>query len=240
MTGSGRVAVRRRAGDRLRVIGLGPYRHQQVRPQLGGPRAAQCVRPAQHLPVIWVADQVIAERGARAEHRGEPAPQPGVGAQRGEQVFVERHPGQRDQGQIRVGGRGERGQQAGVGALGIEGQVLAEQPFRPRRVRESDPGQFPGRRGPSARAHICTVTAAWRVGFPWWGSGPGRPPAARETGAWIWRSGVRPGFREGGGRGTLRLPNGSRRSGAGAVRRRPRQGGAPGGVGALLNDATGR
>ncbi len=107
--GGSRVPVLRpgRVGDRLRVVGLSAHRRQQVRPELGGPRAAQRVRAAQHLAVVRVADQVIAERGARAEHRGKPVPQPGVSAQRGEQVTVERHPGQRGQGQIRVGGRGE-------------------------------------------------------------------------------------------------------------------------------------
>ncbi len=162
-------------GDRLRVAGLGAHRRQQVRPQLGGPRAAQRVRPAQHQAVVGVADQVVAERGARAEHRGQPVPQPGVSAQRGEQVAVERHPGQRGQGQIRVGGRGERGQQVSVGALGVEGQVLTEQPFRAGRVSKSHPGQFPGRGRPSAHAHPCTVTAGCTVGFPW-------PDSARRRG----------------------------------------------------------
>ena len=100
-----------------------------------------------------MADQVIAQRGAGAEHRGKPAPQPGVGAQRGKQITAERHPGQHDQGQIGVGRRSQRGQQVSVGALGIKGQVLAEQPLRPGGVSESHPGQFPGRCRSSARTH---------------------------------------------------------------------------------------
>ena len=236
--GRGQVPVPRpgRVGDRFRVVGLGAHRDQQIGPQLGGLRAAQRVRAAQHLPVIRVADQVIAERGARAEHRGEPVPQPGVSAQRGEQVTVEGHPGQRDQGQIRVGGRGERGQQVSVGALGIEGQVLTEQPFRAGCVSKSHPGQFPGRGCPSARTHICTVTAGCGVGFLRTGS-PGAA-GARVTGADTAARGLRQrpesgiGRRGQGGRGRAPRFRTGQKSGAGAVRRRPRQGGAPGGVGA--------
>ena len=168
-----------RVGHRLRVAGLGPHRQQQVGPQFGRPRAAQRVRAAQYLPVRRVAGQVITERGAGAEHRGEPASQPRVGAQGGEQVPAERHPGQCGQGQIRVGGGGQRGQQVSVGALGIEGQILAEQPFRPVRVSESHPGQLPGRGCPSARTHPCTVTAGCHAGFPW----PAGRGWARVTGA---------------------------------------------------------
>ena len=241
----GRVPVLRRgqAGDRLRVVGLGAYRQQQLRPQLGRARAAQRVRAAQHPPVPGVADQVIAERGARAEHRGEPAPQPRVGAQRGEQVRAERHPGQGDQGQIRVGGGGQCGQQVCVSTLGIEGQVLAEQPLRPGCVSESHPGQFPGGCRSSARTHPCTVTAARGVGFPW--SGQYRCAGTRRDGGRLKRPdpALRAREREAGegeGRRPPGFRNGSRRSGAGAVRRRPRQGGAPGGVGALVKCATGR
>ena len=212
--GRGQVPVPRpgRVGDRFRIVGLGAHRDQQIGPQFGGLRAAQRVRAAQHLPVIRVADQVIAERGARAEHRGKPVPQPGVSAQRGEQVTVEGHPGQRDQGQIGVGGRGERGQQVGVGALGIEGQVLTEQPFRAGCVSKSHPGQFPGRGCPSARTHLCTVTAGSGVGFlrrthrsGGGTSGRGYRGQRPAAGPWIWNREAGPG----GERPRPPIPNGA-------------------------------
>jgi len=114
---------------------------------------------------------MVAESRTGAQHRGQPGAQPRVVAQRSAQVGAKGHPGQRGQGQIRVGGGGERLHQVRIGALGLEREILGHQQLRTPGIGETHPGQATRRGGPAQHAHPSTVAgtgaSAQMERYPW-------------------------------------------------------------------------
>ena len=157
------------AGDtrhRLGVPGPGTDRGEQFGPHLLRRWRGQVVGAGQHPPVAGVPGQVVPERRAGPEHGRQPAAQPGVLRQRPRQFRVARQPGQRGQRQIGVRGGAQRIDQGILRLAPVHGQVPDEQ-FRPRRVREAQPGQPCGGGGLARHAHPSTVTARLLVAQGW-------------------------------------------------------------------------
>ena len=171
----GRITAASSLGPRhwLRVSRLGPGGLQQGGAQLCRGEPAQRVLAAKHLPVIRMPGQMLAQRSAGPQHGGQPGAQPRIVTQPAAQLSVDGHPGQRGQREIRVGGRGERGQQASVGAIGIKGEILGHQQLRAAGISETHPGQAAGWGGSAQHAHSCTVAGTRGA------AQTGRPPNRR-------------------------------------------------------------
>ena len=158
-----RLAGPRRAAsglgrDRLRVLGAGTDRGQQLGPDLGRFRGGKVVLTCQDPPVLRMPGQVISQRRAGPEHRRQPGTQPGAATQRPDQFLVAGHPRQRGQRQIGIRCGGQRVDQPVARLAGIHGEIPGEQEFRPGRVGETQPGQPCGSGGPARHAHPSTVT----------------------------------------------------------------------------------
>jgi len=122
--GSGPVG---RPRHRLGVRGPGADRREQLAPHLIGLRCVEWPVAGQDPPVIRMPGEVIPERRAGPQHRGQPGPQPRVVVQRLRQLGVTGHPGQRGQRQVGVRGGGQCLDQNAPGPAGVDGQVLGEQ-----------------------------------------------------------------------------------------------------------------
>ena len=152
------------AGDRLGQTGVGADGQQHLLAQFGRARGGR--GPAEDLGVFGVPGQVVGQAGADAEDGGQPVAEVGFVAQRlaqgGPVVRGAEHAGQPGQGQVGIGRGGQRGEQR-VGArlarllVRIDAEVGEQQALGPRGVRETQPGQSPGQRGPRA-AHPAKVT----------------------------------------------------------------------------------
>ncbi len=158
------------------------------RPSAVGASPSGSVR--QHRPLPGVGDQVVAERGRGAEHRDQPAAQPGVGGQRvayghlvaGAPLGLDQ-PVQLTQRQVRVGGPGQRGEQLGGAFVGRllrrraatgrarPGRAGRRRAWR-RRPRRSRTG--PGARGPGRVTVSAPSSGRLRRGL----SSPSSPSAS--------------------------------------------------------------
>ena len=151
------------ARDRLGQAGVGADGQQHLLAQFGRPGAAD--GPAEDLGVFGVPGQVVGQAGADAENGGQPVAEVGFvvqpPAQGGPVVRGAEHAGQPGQGQVGIGRRGQRGEQR-IGArlarllVRIDAEVGEQQALGSRGVRETQPGQSPGQRGPRA-AHPAKV-----------------------------------------------------------------------------------
>ena len=143
------------------VIGVRADRTQHVGTQFGGFWAGDGA--AQDLGVLRVPGQVIGQARADAEHRGQPFAEVLLGAERGAQGVLAgadgaEHPGQAGQGQVGVGRGGDRGHQRVGPQLGRgRAEVVEQEEFGPRGIREAHPRQPPCQRGPRT-THLSNVT----------------------------------------------------------------------------------
>ena len=138
--------------------GLAPTASSICSRSSAGPGRPRLPRSSWH--VFGVPGQVVGQAGADAEDGGQPVAELGFVAQRlpqgGPVVGGAEQPGQPGQGQVGIGRGGQRGQQR-VGArlapllvrIGAA-EVGEQQALGPRGVRETQPGQSPGQRGPRA------------------------------------------------------------------------------------------
>ena len=162
------------------VMGIRADRAQHVRAQFG--RFGRADGAAQDLGVLRVPGQVVGQARADAEHRGQPFAEVLLGAERGAQGVVAggrglrgllvgavagsggEQPGHPDQGQVGVGRGGDRGHHRVGPQLGRgRAEVVEQEEFGPRGIRESHPRQPPCQRG-SRTTHLSKVTDPRRHG----------------------------------------------------------------------------
>ena len=128
-----------RLGSRLGAAGIGGHGGQQARTDRGLVLAAVGVLAAQHDGVFRVPGEMVGQRLADAEHRGEAGTERGVaGELLGEAGFAFGDPRQAGQRQAGVGCLGEGGEQrVAVGGYAEGGELTC----CARDVGEAHPGQ---------------------------------------------------------------------------------------------------